>query len=91
MGSPISSIVADLALIKLESVVIPSFDFDIPLYLIYVDDILILVKPEMIGHIHESFNSFHDRLNFTLESPSDNSINFLDVTLTNQNTHITTN
>ncbi|KYN01704.1 hypothetical protein ALC62_07533 [Cyphomyrmex costatus] len=51
------------------------------MYYRYVDDILIMAKREEVEKIFEVFNSYHDRLKFTIEYESDRSINFLDLSL----------
>jgi len=50
-----------------------------PIYFRYVDDILLAAPPEYLPKILETFNSFHNRLQFTLETNKNNYINFLDV------------
>jgi len=50
----------------------------------FVDDIVMAVLSNMIDFILTTFNSFHPRLQFTLKVGS-NSINFLDVTIINNN------
>lgn len=54
MGSPLSSIIADLAMTKLECDILSSLNFHVPLYLRYVDDILILIRPEFIECIKKN-------------------------------------
>ncbi|KYN21604.1 hypothetical protein ALC57_06020 [Trachymyrmex cornetzi] len=52
----------------------------LPFYFRYVDDILTAVPIDSIDHVLTVFNSFHERLQFTLENGGDK-INFLDLTL----------
>lgn len=78
-----------IALINLESNSISSLEYQISLYFRYIDDILTLAPHDLVQH--ERFNTFHSKLKFSLESAINDSINFLDVTLTNMNTHIATN
>jgi len=47
----------------------------------YVDDILLATPVDLIEVILKIFNSFHERLKFTLEISNCDRINFLDVTL----------
>jgi GTPase SAR1 family protein len=52
-------------------------------YFRYVDDILIVYN-DSITNIHDVFNSFNNltrNIKFTMEKETDNSINFLDVTI----------
>lgn len=48
MGSPLSSIVTDLALYQFESDVIPNLGFNISLYVRYADDILLFILKDKI-------------------------------------------
>jgi len=50
-----------------------------------VDDILLASPPELLDLILETFNSFHDRLKFTMEIDEGGRISFLDVTLIVEN------
>lgn len=56
--------------------------FIVPFYKRYVDDILTFVPGDKIGELLSAFNNYHPMLKFTLEEERDNSINFLDMTLT---------
>jgi len=80
MGSPLSPIIADIVMQDLENNVLNSVDFPIPIFYRYVDDILLAVPVEKIDFILNKFNSFHPRLQFTLERGGDR-INFLDTTI----------
>jgi hypothetical protein len=64
----------------LEIVAIKKMSFHIPFYFRYVDDILMAERTDALDFIKETFNSFHDRLQFTLESEDNNRINLLNVT-----------
>jgi len=81
MGSPLSPIVADLVLQDLESSAIKRLPSHLPLYYRYVDDILLAAPIEQLDTILGVFNSFHERLQFTLEISTNHKINFLDVTV----------
>jgi len=48
---------------------------------IYVDDILLATLPNLFDNILETFNSFHDKLKFTIEIGGEDPISFLDVIL----------
>jgi len=64
---------------NLERVVLETFDFDIPFYYSYVDDIVLAV-PLIINSVFKKFNSIHSKLQFTIKIGK-NSINFLDTTI----------
>jgi len=81
MGSPLSPIIADLVLRDIETKAIEKLPFQLPLYRRYVDDILLAASVDQFDVIVETFNSFHKRLQFTLEMSIDNKVNFLDVTI----------
>ena len=80
MGSPISPIIADLVMRRLETVSLMSSNFDTLFYYRYVDDICTVVHPSQIDGLLNQFNSFHPRLQFTVERGG-NAINFLDITV----------
>ena len=52
-----------------------------------MDDILLAV-PNQINEILNRFNSYHNRLRFTVEHGDDKSINFLDVKVTLEDSYI---
>ena len=81
MGSPLSPIIADLALQDLEMNAIGALRTDIPFYFRYVDDIVLAAPSSMLNTVLETFNSFHPRLQFTMEEGVDNRLSFLDLTL----------
>jgi len=80
MGSPLSPIVADLVLQKLESVILDSLPVKPNFYYRYVDDIVLAAPSPCLLDILNKFNSFHSRLSFTMEIGGDR-LNFLDLTL----------
>ncbi|KYN39214.1 hypothetical protein ALC56_06401 [Trachymyrmex septentrionalis] len=80
MGSPLSSVIADLVMRRLETVSLMSLDLDMVFYVRYVDDICTAVALSKIDVLLEQFNLFHPRLQFTSEVRGDE-INFLDVTI----------
>jgi len=83
LGSLLSLIIADLVMQDLETKAIAMLGFQLPFYFRYVND-------DHDGNsvwydfILTIFNSF-PRLQFILEIDGDNNINFLDVTIINNN------
>jgi len=77
----LSPIITDLVLRDLETKSIKRLPFELPLYCRYVGDILLAAPFDQLNKILETFNSFHERLQFTLEIGINNRINFLDVTI----------
>lgn len=76
MESPLSPIIADLVLQDLEEKVLNSIGLNLPMYYRYVDDIVLTTSKNQILNI---FNSFHNRLQFTIEY--ENNQSFLDLKL----------
>lgn len=81
MGSPLFSILADIVLQDLKERALSQISCHIPFYLRYVDDIAVTVPLCFIPNILKIFNSFHKRLQFTVEIPKNDSLNFLDITV----------
>jgi len=83
MGSPLSSIIADITLQDLENKAIGRISFNLPFYIYYryVDDIALAAPSFMFNEVLGIFNSFYPRLRFTLKKGVDNKLNFLDVTI----------
>ena len=57
----------------------------------YVDDTILCVQKKHIELTINTFNSYHQNLQFTHELQKNNSINFLDMTLICNDNHIITN
>ena len=62
MGSPLSPVIADLVMRRLETVSLISLDLDMIFYYRYVDDIYTAIAPSKIDDLLEQFNLFHPRL-----------------------------
>jgi len=80
MGSPLSPIIADLVLQKLEINVISELSTKPIFYYRYVDDITLAAPYTCLNDLLHRFNSFHPRLCFTMEVGGNN-LNFLDLTI----------
>src|SRR5580765_2025169 len=81
MGSPLSPILADLVFQDLEEKAITRLSIPLPLYFRYVDDIVFAASPSFFPTILTTFNSFHKRLQFTIENSINNQINFMDISI----------
>lgn len=90
MGSPISSTVAQLVMEYLEEKVLSGQNYNITLFKRYVDDCLIITSENEIQRIIDGLNSFHHKIQFTLETEMNNAINFLDMTLLRINNSVQT-
>jgi hypothetical protein len=85
MGSPVSPVLANLVMEHVESSVLERLDFRPPFFFRYVDDIITAVPKSKVNSVLENFNSFHERIQFTLEMETDNSISFLDLKIHRRN------
>jgi len=83
MSSPLSLIVADLALQDLELHTLSKLPFSLPFYVKYVDDIVLVAPHHSLDLILHEFNSFHTRLKFTMEARG-NKLNFLELKIINK-------
>ena|SRR5436190_6044979 len=81
MGSLLSPVVADIVLCDLETRALSMLPMHLPVYVRYVDDIALTAPSSMFANILDTFNSFHPRLQFTMEEGVNNRLNFLDVSI----------
>ena len=85
IGAPTSGIIAEFFLQNLEYTHITQLSnkHKITRYFRYVDDILIIYDPYHtdINSIHMDFNAVHLNMKFTAETESNNSINYLNITI----------
>jgi len=88
MGSPLSPILADIVLQDIEERSLSSLTLNLPLYIRYVDDIAMAAPSSLISQILHTFNSHHKRIQFTIELPDYDQLNFLDVSLIINNQHL---
>lgn len=90
MGSPLSPILAKILMSHLISHVLLSLPF-VPKFLsLYVDDSFWVVQTTQINVILSELNKYHPKINFTLESESDGSLDFLDLTIIRSNSSLIT-
>jgi len=86
MSSPLSPVLADVILQDIEESALGRLPASLSFYYRYVDNTLLASPPELFELILEFFfNSFHDRLKFTMEIGEGGRISFLDVTLIVEN------
>jgi hypothetical protein len=92
MGSPLSGILAEIYLQQIEQTRIKHLleDGRIIYYNRYVDDIFLIYDQTKINPqiINIEFNSQYKELHFTINEELNNQINYLDLTLTNNQGHI---
>jgi len=87
MGSPLSPIIADLVMRDLEERALETLGFPLLFYIRYVDNIVMTVSSTSLKEVVNTFNSFHPRLQFALET-RDEKLNFLDVNIIKNNNFI---
>lgn len=90
MGSAISSLLADIVMDDLESDCLQKLGFSPLFYFRYVDDIILCIPENKVDFTLETFNSYHNKLQFTIENEKDNRINFLDTIIIKDNNNIIT-
>nr|VZI30905.1 unnamed protein product [Spirometra erinaceieuropaei] len=77
MGSPVSGLVAELALQELENI---AFIQHGPVFWRrYVDDTFVIVKKDMLQHFHSLFNVVFPDIKFTSEKEQEQQLPFMDV------------
>jgi len=81
MGSPLSPVIANMVLEDLEERALNLLSYKPPFFFRYVDDVILAAPSEHIDHTVQIFNSFHHRLQFTVERGVEGSLNFLDVSI----------
>jgi len=81
MGSPLSPIIANLVLQDLEEKALEKINCNIPFYYRYIDDIVLAAPIDQIKKIVNTFNEFHNRLQFTVEYETNKGLNFMDLRL----------
>ena len=91
MGSPLAPILSHIVMVDLEKTCIEKLSFRPALYKRYVDDIIIALPSDRINETLNIFNSYHQKLQFTIETEINNTISFLDIALTREDNQITTN
>ena len=81
MGAALGPVLANIIMTELERKVVNKLmdSGKIKFYVRYVDDTLLLVKPEDIDDILQQFNNFHQNLEFTVDKFEDCTPHFLDL------------
>ena len=79
MGNPFSPWLASVVMNDLVQTVIKKLPFNLPLLCIYVDDTIMAVPSNAEDVVIQTFNSYHKKLQFTIEREENNKIAFLDM------------
>lgn len=83
MGSNISPLIAKLVVNKGLGRINHLFPSQLKLFLNYVDDFLAIIPKNETEKVHECLNSFHPRIQFTVEHEVNKRIPFLDLLIIN--------
>ena len=88
MGLSLGPVLANI-MTELENVIVRNLIADgaVAFYACYVDDTLLLIKPENVQKVLIKLNSFHKSLNFTFDSFPDE-VHFLDIKIEKNKTDI---
>ena len=90
MGSPLGPTMANIIMTELERIIVDNLMADgvIKFYMRYVDDTLVLIKPEDIQKVLDKLNSFDKNLRFTHDPFSNGDKHFLDIRIRENTTYI---
>ena len=85
MGSPLSPLMADIFLDELENRIfnLSKFKYNIQFWYRYVDDVLCLWKGSnrQLDMFLNEINNLNKSIQFTMEKETQNSLNFLDISI----------
>ncbi|XP_055714335.1 uncharacterized protein LOC129808578 [Phlebotomus papatasi] len=79
MGSPISPIIADIVMQRAIEKTLENSTMRIMFTKKYVDDLLLAVHRDDVGEVLQQFNSFHPKIQYTMEIEQNGSIPYLDM------------
>ena len=90
MGSPLAPVLADIFMVELERIVVPTLATQLRFLRRYVDETTCFVKIESIEYILSVVNNFHEKIQFTYEIEKDSKLSFLDVEIQRTNETVAT-
>ena len=81
MGSSLGPVIVNIRMTELEEkVIVPFIDSGvIKFYKRYVDDTLLLIRPENVDKVHKALNRFNKNLQFTVDNFQNEVPHFLDL------------
>ncbi|XP_055701741.1 uncharacterized protein LOC129801012 [Phlebotomus papatasi] len=88
MGSPIGPIAADIAMQRTLNSVLEDSPLRIGFVRKYVDDLLVSVHRDDVEALVPLFNSFHPKIQFTLEREQDGVLPYLDLSIYRDETNV---
>lgn len=84
MGNPASPVLANIVMNHLISETLKKLPFNIPFLYVYVDDTILAAPKDQLNLLLNLFNSFHQSMQFTMETEIDKRICFLDTEVCRQ-------
>lgn len=81
MGNCLAPVVSDIVMTELQKTALQLLPFQVPFFKRFVDDICTSIPADFIQLTLDTFNSFHPRLQFTIELEVDYKLPFLDTIL----------
>ena len=86
MRSSLGPVLANIIMTELENVLIKDLldTGTIAIYARYIDDTLVLVKPNDVQKVLNKLNSFHKNLKFTVDTFPDDIVHILDIKIDKQ-------
>ncbi|CAH8592007.1 unnamed protein product [Schistosoma bovis] len=84
MGSPISGLIAEAVMQRLEATILPVIKPKI--WIRYVDDTFVIVKKDELENTYKLINNVFNDIKFTMEQESNNQLAFLDILITRTDT-----
>lgn len=90
MGNCLSPVCSDLVMQDLQEDCIDKLPFKLPFYKRYVDDVITAIPKNLENCILSNFNSYHPKIQFTIEKENKNCISFLDVLVIRRGNNIIT-
>lgn len=91
MGNCLAPVVSDIVMSELQDSCLGALPFSVPVFKRYVDDIFTIIPSDKTNVILDTFNRFHEKLQFTIEVEKEQSLPFLDVLVIRENDGIITN
>ena len=79
MGNPLGPVIANIFMVELETLIVPTVLDIMPEWIRYVDDTFSYVKKGELSNVLALLNNFHDDIKFTHECETNGTISFLDV------------
>ena len=85
MGSPVSVVIAEIVMQKIEDLIMPCINDSITFWFRYVDDVITCVKNDHSTEVLSKINSINNNIQFTVEEESDSCLNYLDMKIIKKN------